>query len=272
MTTVLVLGVVWFTDLPIALGKPVDIRGILQQAGQAADEISEPLNQSAVVVKLAEIYRDIGDLAEAKATLARALIRARAIKGSNRIEFFTRVAKAQAQMKDVGAARVTLQEALQLQNPSVSGEISGIVRTLVEIGDIQEAFSAMDSLENAPVKDYALQSIALAQVRAGHFADASKIAERIENEAIKIEVTMAVAGAQASAGQIKNALETARVLDDTTLAKAIIHTRIALAQATAGDQAAANRSLAQARQAAGLIKTDHVHDIFALPPIAEAPG
>ncbi len=271
--TFFALAVLWSCHVPAAFCKPPDLRVILQQTSQAADEIESSWDQIDIFIKLADAYSEMGDQTEAEAALARALMRARAMEDRHRIGALTTIAKAQGRMGKVNEAKTTLQEALQIEDPSQQ-EIISIVDTLAMLGDVPAALSAVENIEDTHVRDYALRTIALIQTESGRFAAASQIVGLVKEEATKTYITYVIAVEHVWAGQIEEARKIAITFEDETLYIAFL-ARVAEAQAKAGDRDAAARTIEAALRAASLIKTDEEHlewdhDAFALKQIAAA--
>jgi tetratricopeptide (TPR) repeat protein len=287
---------------PAALGKPPDIRDILLQASTAADEIdNNRLDKAAASIRIAEVYRDLGNGTEARATLARALLNARVMqetkytneagetrRGSNfRVGVLTGIAQAQGRLGDVDNAKATLREALQfhVQSPREDqlGRLGGIEElvaiavTLAELGDLQGAVSTAEAIDHVDRRPAALEEIAVLQARSGHLASAYQIAE-METGQGKTRITLGIAVQQVQAGQIEAAYETAKAIEREPSYIAFL-TEVATAHAKSGDRTAGARVIEAALEATGRIEPNSkpgaeygewAHDSFALPRIAGA--
>ncbi len=273
MMTFFALAVLWSCHVPAAFCKPPDLRVILQQTSQAAGEIESSWNQIDILIKLADVYSEMGDQTEAEAALARSLMRASAMEDRHRIGALRTIAKAQGRMGKVDEATATLHEALQIEDPSHQ-EIISIVDTFAKLGDVPAALSAAESIEDTHVKDYALRTIALVQTGSGQFEAASQIADLAKGKVTKMYIMFAIAVEHVWAGQIEEARKIAIPFEDEPI-YVVFLARVAEAQAKAGDRDAAARTIEAALRAASLIETeeDHlefVHDVFALKQIVGA--
>jgi len=268
LMTVLVFPVLWSVHTPAETLNPPEPTEILQQASQAVEEMEggAPLS---LYINLAEAYKEIGRKTDAEETLFQAAKYARA---HSYMAGLAQIAKAQAEMGNVSEAKITLQEALKIDEPSRPDEIIPVIQILYTIGDVEAALSSAKGIKDTRTKDEALKQIAKVQAGSGQYAAAFQTADLAEMEATKTYITFAIAVEQVWAGQLQEAQETATAIKQKPLYIAFL-ARLGEAQSEAGDQAGAKKTIEVAQQAASLIKgsdDEWNHDGFALKQITAA--
>jgi RNA polymerase sigma factor (sigma-70 family) len=130
-----------------------------------------------------------------------------------------------------------------------AGVFGGVARLQAEMGDVKAARQTADGLKER-WKSNALKGVAAAQAAAGDVKGALETAEAIEGEYPKGEAFKEVVTAQLRAGDLKGGRQTADAIKSVFWRVASL-TEIAKAEAKAGDRAAAAKTFQQALDAAG---------------------
>jgi RNA polymerase sigma factor (sigma-70 family) len=189
--------------------------------------------------------------ADPRLVLGQSLEAANAIKEDpSKIHVLVPIALIQERAGDRAGALQTLDQALGVagrlaKDPSLTMALHWISTAQVQIGDSKGALRAAELVPYARQKNHLLFLIASKQAEAGAIADALKTAEAMTDDQ-KDSALEAIACAHARKGDLKAALQIADQLKHQPLSRAGALEEIALAQAKAGDRAAAAASLQEA--------------------------
>lgn len=241
MITVLALALVYSDPASAQSSRPLDPQFILQQAGQAADTAENSGIKIELLIKLSQAYADSGDSTESKAIISRAAANARAMKDRNitmevikqlppgltipeglkipdrienpRASFLTQVAQAQIRAGDPEGAKMTLEEAIQLQDPARPYDKIEIVQTFMLVGDIDAAVTFAKDIDDGGAKFNALRNLSIMLARSGQYAAALQLTDFTDDKFTKTYITNVVATEQLLAGREAEARKTAVTIE-----------------------------------------------------------
>lgn len=223
-----------------------------QFVGSESDKEQAVMSEVDSLCQIAAAQTDMGEREAALATFEAAVVKVARTDWSDRSrreeETLLKVIKAQAAAGEHDVARVT---ATRL--------INGIREWYIELTDLDLQFIAVaqaytnevttaletvQQIKTESLKAVGLQEIAVVQAEAGEFAAALIVAEAIGDEAVRTGALRRISGAQAEHGELAAARQTAENLQHEARVESL--TRIALAEADAGDRDSARATFANA--------------------------
>jgi len=249
----------------------------LERALVASADVEDAHRRARVLVTIAEIQADTGDLEAARGTLREASSIIAAIEPMPLRPWIRHdVALAHMRIGDVDDA---LAAAEQIGDPSLrdgalasialmqrdrldfSGALEAAQRirdrerrgtTLRQIashqarlGALEKALSVARRIEDARAHQLALGDVAAAEAREGDIVDAHSLAARIRDPLLRARAYVRVAAARAETGDIAGALESADLVEDPLLhVEALV--AVAAARARRGDREGGRRAFERA--------------------------
>ncbi len=196
-------------------------RGDVEGAKQTVDSITKPDDKCATLRAIAAVQKEMGDLSKASQTYVEARNAVIAITSDldlTKSMILREIGESQLELGDKGGASQTLlvaqQIAADLPITDVFNErykpsaLNSIAVAQIKAGNAEAAMQAVDALTNNQAKSEMLHVIAIAQAEIGDIV-AARQTVNLCNDRHKTESLIAVAGAQSKAQDLMGARQTA---------------------------------------------------------------